>query len=205
MKTSCLKLLEGPVVRIGVNDLHINDPGVYMAITKPASKFIKDATYYVGIGFPEATFGMIDPVQHRIRKQVLTPAFSAAHVQEIAPGIQARVESMCKAFDKHAITSEPLNIAAALKAFALDVISEEVTGQDYGALQYPGFRHPKLGVMRKCIEGAWICRAFPTASRISLALPTAVTSPFFKIPMVEVIKVQSIFFMSQCVIRKMTS
>lgn len=189
---SCLVVMKGPVIRIGVNDLHINDPEFYQSITKPASKFLKDPDYYSGVGFPHAILGMIDPIEHRIRKQVLAPAFSASQVQEFASRIEDKVVDMCNTFEEHTIALKPVNIAAAFKAFALDVISELVIGQEFGALHCPGFRHPKLDVMRECIQGAWICRAFPIMSKLSLALPRAVTSPFFLIPMIEVALVSQI-------------
>ena len=134
---------------------------------------------------------MVDPVEHRIRKQVLAPAFSAKQVQEISPLIEAKVEDMCKSFKSYAESLTPVNLHAAFKAYSLDVISEIVLGEDFGALRCNGFRHPKLDVMKECIQGAWICRAFPITSRLMLALPHLIVKPFIRIPMIEVAMVCS--------------
>ena len=174
------------MVRIGVNDLHINDPTFYENITRPASNFLKDPDYYRGVGFPHAILGMTDPIEHRVRKQVLAPAFSASQIQGISPQIEAKIDHMCEIFKRLAESSTPVNITAAFKAYALDIISEIVIGEGFGALDCVGFRHPKLDVMKECIQGAWICRAFPLMSRLTLALPSSIVKPFVRIPMIEV-------------------
>ena len=176
----------GPMVRIGANELHINDPEFYQSITKPGSTFLKDPAYYQAIGFPHAILGMVDPVEHRIRKQVLAPAFSPGQVQIFEPRIRCKVQQLCKAFEESARRSEPINIAAAFKAFAMDVIAEVVLGQDYGAISRPGFRHENLEIMKESIKGAWIPRAFPFTAWATLALPPAVTKLFIDIPMIDV-------------------
>jgi hypothetical protein len=186
---TCLTSL-GPVVRIGTNDLHINDPDFYQNITKSPSPFLKDPVYYASVGFPHAILGMVNPIEHRIRKQVLAPAFSPAQVQQISPLIQAKVENMCKIFEGLAKSSSPLNIAAAFKAYSMDVISELVIGEEFGALNSPGFRHEKLDIMKECIQGAWIARAFPTTAWVTLALPHWITKLFLRVPMIEVAMVR---------------
>lgn len=182
----------GPVIRIGVNDLHINDPEYYLSVTKPASNFLKDPAYYKTVGFPHAILGMTDQAEHRIRKQVLAPAFSAAQIQQISHRIEAKVEDICDILYGFAHSSTPVNIFALLKAYSMDVISDLIIGQAFGALRSPGFRHPKLDVMKEAIKGSWIPRAFPVVSRITLALPNWITKVFLDIPMIEVAMVCAI-------------
>ncbi|KAL8758331.1 MAG: hypothetical protein Q9199_001587 [Rusavskia elegans] len=176
----------GPVIRIGVNDLHINDPEFYLGVTRPASNFLKDPAFYQTVGFPHAILGMIDPTEHRIRKQVLAPAFAGGQIQQFSPRIEARVEDMCNILSEFAQSSTPVNIFAALKAYSMDVIYDVIIGEEFGALRSPGFRHPNLDLMKEAIKGSWIPRAFPIMSRLTFALPTWLTKVFLSVPMIEV-------------------
>ena len=104
---------KGPVVRIGVNELHVNDPEIFQDITKAGSKFLKEPEFYRGISFPASAIGLVDPSKHRIRRQVLAPAFSSKRLQEHAVMIQGKVEKLCDRFVK---SSRPINIDAAFRA-----------------------------------------------------------------------------------------
>ena len=169
-----------------MNDLHINDPDFYLSLTKPTSNFLKDPAFYKAIGFPHAILGMTDQNEHRIRKLVLAPAFSPGEIQQSSPRIEARVEDMCNTLSEFALSSTPVNIFAALKAFSMDVVFDLIIGEDIGALHSPNFHHPNLDIMKEAIKGSWIPRAFPVLTRVTFALPTWITKIFLSVPMIEV-------------------
>ena len=133
---------------------------------------------------------MTDPNEHRIRKQVLAPAFSAGQIQQVSPRIEARAEDMCENLYAFAQSSTPVNIFAALKAYSMDVVFDLIIGQDIGALRSPGFHHPQLDLMKEAIKGSWIPRSFPNLSRVTFAMPGWITKLFFNIPMLEVAMVR---------------
>ncbi|MCJ1377215.1 hypothetical protein MMC17_000307 [Xylographa soralifera] len=174
-----------PVIRIGVNELHIDSPEFFQEITKVGSKFVKETNFYRGISFPTSSIGLIDPAAHRIRRQVLNPIFTSTRVAELAPGIQTKVQHLCSKFDELVATKTPINLYAAFKSFTMDVVSEMVFGYEFGVMNSPGFRHPHLDALHDAIEKGWVLRAFPNLGWLSMNLPDWLSSAVFPIPIVE--------------------
>jgi hypothetical protein len=173
----------GPVVRIGVNELHINDPEVFLEMTKVGSKFTKDSNLYSVISFPGTSIGFIDPAGHRIRRQVLTPAFSPARVNALVPLVQKKVERL---LDRFRVASQhpnlPMNVNAACKAFTFDIISTIVLGQDFGCVDHPLFKNEFVERLHEAFDMGWTGTAFPILTKISLSLPDWLSKIVFPIP-----------------------
>ena len=167
----------------------MNDPQFFQDITKAGSKFLKEPGFYRGIAFPHASIGFIDPNEHRIRRQVLNPAFSASRVYQISPDVDRKVRRLCNKLDVLAEKNAPVSIHAAFKSFTMDVISEMIFGKEFGVMESPGFCHPHLDVLQNAIKKAWIFRTFPTLSWISLSLPERVSEALFPVPIIEFGKV----------------
>lgn len=142
----------GPVIRIGPDDLHINDPEVFQDVTRVGSKFLKDPKFYNFISFPSTSIGLTDPVAHRIRRQVLTPAFSPARVQELAPFVKKKVDRLMARLEGFAKSSAPIDVNAASKAFTMDIISKILFGQEVGCLDEEDFRNDFVRYIREAFE-----------------------------------------------------
>jgi cytochrome P450 len=150
------------------------------------TKFTKDPEFYRGISFPRASIGLIDPAEHRIRRQVLSPVFSPTNVQDqLAPLVYDKVRKLCKKLEELMNASQPVNINASFKAFTLDVISKIVFGEEFGVLDSAGFRHIHVDTLHEAVKMGWVFRSFPTLSRISLALPEWISALLFPIPVEE--------------------
>lgn len=180
---------EGPVVRIAPNELHINDPEVFLEMTRVGSRFTKDPTFYSFITFPGTSIGEHDPEAHRIRRQVLTPAFSPARVQQIAPMIKSKVDEVLARFEDFAARGEPLNFFASTKAFTMDVISTIVFGKALGCIRDPQFGNQFIEFLHTTFEMGWVAPAFPNLIRLSYSLPESIAERVFPIPLFEFKKV----------------
>ena len=163
--------MEGPVIRIAPNELHINDPEVFQEITKIGSQFTKDSGFYDFITFPGTSIGETDPVRHRVRRQVLTPAFSPARVQELAPMVKSKADNLLSRFEEFATRDEPINMFRATKAYTMDVISTIVFGKELGCISDPKFRNKFIEYLHSTFEMGWTATAFPNMTRFSLSLP----------------------------------
>ncbi|KAF1955975.1 cytochrome P450 [Byssothecium circinans] len=170
----------GPVVRIGVNDLSIDDPEVYQAMTKVNSGFTKDPHFYRCISFPGTSIGETDPAKSRIRRKVLTPALSGTRVQDLAPAILAKVERLLRRVDLCAKSAKPICVTSACKAFTMDVISKIVLGREIGCIDEPDFRNEFIENLNAAFKTGWIATAFPRLA--TLALWMASMSDFTVIP-----------------------
>lgn len=177
--------MKGSVIRIGVNEIHVNDPEFFQHMTRTGSKFSKEPQFYRGISFPSSSIGLVDVAKHRVRRQVLAPAFSPERVQELSLQIQGQIEQLCKRFESFAESSQPVNIDAAVKAFTLDVISQIVFGQEFGVIKSPDFHHSHIDSLHDALKKGWIARAFPLLTKISLALPEWISAALFPIPIEE--------------------
>lgn len=192
--------MKGPIVRIGVNELHVNDPEFFQEITKVGSKFLKEPNFYWGISFPTSSIGLVDPIAHRTRRQVLNPLFTSGRIQQIAPGIEAKAEHLCLRFDEIAGSRlhAPVNLFAAFKSFTMDIVSEMVFGQAFDVMDSPGFQHPHLEALHDAVEKAWFARTFPTLVWISLNLPDWVSTNLFPVPILEFGKVRKTIALNAC-------
>ncbi|KAL9079957.1 MAG: hypothetical protein Q9157_001204 [Trypethelium eluteriae] len=180
-----LKKRTGPVVRIGTNELHVNDPSVYLDITSVGSDFRKEPDFYHGISLEGTSIGGTDPEKHRVRRQVLAPAFSASTIQKLAPLVENSFKKLCEKMDSIASSVNAVNVKLAFKSFALDVISEIVFGQAFGVMEEPNFHHPYLDSLQDTIRGAWIARAFPTLSTLSRSLPKSISAVLFPLSIAQ--------------------
>ncbi|KAL9577458.1 MAG: hypothetical protein Q9212_006352 [Teloschistes hypoglaucus] len=182
-------LISRPVIRIGVNELHVNSPNYFQEITKVGSRFYKEPNFYRGISYPSSSIGLIDPNAHRIRRQVLHPIFTASRVQTIAHKLQSKVEHLCKKFDESVSEDAPVNLYAAYKSLTMDIVSEMIFGESFHVMDSPGFQHPHLDALHDAVRKAWVFRTFPKLGWLSLNLPDLLSSTLFPIPIIELGKV----------------
>lgn len=177
------------MIRVGPNTLHINDPEVYQDMTKVGSRFIKDPDFYNLIMLPNTSIGETDPGRHRIRRQVLSPAFSTRRVQELSPMIESKVEKLMSRFENFAAARTPVNLFNASNAFTMDIISKMVLGEEIGCLDDPNFRNEFIEHLHAAFEMGWTEPTFPNMTKISLSLPPYLQERIFPIPVVEFKKV----------------
>jgi cytochrome P450 len=181
----------GPVIRIGPNDLHVNDPEVFQDVTRVGSRFVKDPKFYKFITFPGTSIGETDPAAHRIRRQVLTPAFSPQRIQDLAPFIKQQVDKLLDRFSAFAKSSTPVDVNAASKAFTMDIISKILFGQQVGCLDDPEFRNDFVRYIKEAFEMGWTATAFPELTKFMLSVPEWLMKIVFPIPILVFKEVRS--------------
>ncbi|KAH7115002.1 cytochrome P450 [Dendryphion nanum] len=184
-----LHKIHGPVIRIGANELHVNDPDFYLSITNVSSSFHKEPEFYRQISLPGTSIGETDPNSHRIRRAVIAPSFSAAHVLKVhAPLIQEKLRQLCDLIDQNTTSGTPVNIKRAFKSLTLDVISKIVFGEEFGVLKSLNASHPYLDMLQETLKGGWISRAFPNVSATMMALPETIAERLFSIPILVFVR-----------------
>ena len=177
------------MIRIGANELHVNDPDFYLSSINVGSAFKKEPESYSQISLPGTSIGETDPNLHRIRRAVIAPSFSAAYVQRVHfPLIQQKLRQLCSLMDQSAVAGAPVNIKWALKSLTLDVISKLVFGEEFGVLNSLDASHLYLDMLHETVKGGWTSRAFPNVSAIMMALPGAVAERLFSIPILVFVK-----------------
>jgi cytochrome P450 len=178
------------VIRIAPNELHINDPEIYLDITKVGSHFTKDRSFYEFITFPGTSIGETDAGKHRIRRAVLTPAFSPTRVQQLASMVEEKVDQLLGRFEEFEAEGKPVNISAGTKAFTMDIISKIVFGKELGCIQDPVFKNQFIEYLHSTFDMGWTATAFPNLTKFSLSLPEWLSEVLFPIPLMEFKKVR---------------
>ncbi|KAJ4263547.1 hypothetical protein NW762_006366 [Fusarium torreyae] len=180
-----LHQLHGPVVRIGPNDLSVNDPEVFMDMTRVSSGFTKDPNLYRWISLPGTSIGETNPENHRIRRKVLTPALSGSRVNELAPFISTKVKQLLDRFDILSRDSLLVDFDSACKALTMDIISKVVLGQDINCVEQPCFKNDFTDQFRQALSAGWFPTAFPSISAMALNLSSTFLSRIIPNPMMD--------------------
>ncbi|KAF2445452.1 cytochrome P450 [Karstenula rhodostoma CBS 690.94] len=165
----------GPIVRSGINDLHINDPSIYLQITKIGSRFRKDPKFYDRISFRNTSLGFLDPYLHRARHSILVnAAFSPTpkNLQHLAHLVEQKVAKLCDRFDTWAAEGTPVNIHRGMKALSMDIISELSMGRSFGCLDHSNFSNVFLEQLHSIFqEMTWMQKVLFTVAKVSLSTP----------------------------------
>ncbi|KAK5625850.1 hypothetical protein RRF57_001566 [Xylaria bambusicola] len=173
----------GPVIRIGVNDLHVSDPEIYQDLTRTNSGFTKDVGFYLTISLPGTSIGETDPEKHRVRRKVLSPALSGRRVQELAPAILQKTKELLARFENASDASSSICVTSAAKAFTMDIISKIVLGQELGCVADPAFRNELTGHLDAVFRMGWTATAFPRLSGLALQVMSMTAVLPFPVPL----------------------
>lgn len=84
----------GPIVRIGPNEVHINDPEFYDTIYSNAP-FAKHYPHAGWLNAPLSGFATIGHAQHRLRRAALNQFFSRQAILALSHEIQDRASTVC--------------------------------------------------------------------------------------------------------------
>lgn len=149
------------------------------------SNFNKDPSYYSAVAFPGTSIGECNPEQHRIRRQMLTPAFSPSRMQRTTiPLIKRCVDQLLARFEQYG-EDQPVNLFRGAKALTMDVVSTIALGKPIGCLQQPEFENEFTRLLHGFLDAAWFYAAFPGLYTVIMSLPEVLTGfllplPYFK-------------------------
>lgn len=195
----------GPVVRVGPDELHIDDPEFYTEFSGngTSKKRDKSKLYYWFVGADDlidsSSFATLDAEHHQMRRKALGGFFGVDMVRKLEDRIRIHVETMTErllkdAKDDRAVDLIPLSSALTLgvcffgkaertlnstdSLCEIDVISEYSFGRSTNALDTPELGKP----VRKNIENGMkihpFARLFPGLT-IALMKLVDVAAPHF--------------------------
>ncbi|MCJ1358190.1 MAG: hypothetical protein MMC33_008189 [Icmadophila ericetorum] len=130
----------GPIVRVGPNEVHINDPSfieeLYVAGGKKRDKV---DSYGPQFGTPDSVFGTAAHDIHRMRRGALNQYFSKASVTKLEPIIKQVVDKLCDKLELHAGTGKPIILSMAISCMTADIVTEYSFARSYNLLDSPTF------------------------------------------------------------------
>ncbi|KAI0968596.1 cytochrome P450 [Xylaria arbuscula] len=118
----------GPIVRVGPNEVHIDDPEYYNVVytkstsARPIDKLEK---YKHRFGMPEATISTVEGEKHRIRRAAVAPFFSKSRINNLNGTLMEIMERISyRLKHEYAGTGRPIDVCALWGTLTADVVSE---------------------------------------------------------------------------------
>ncbi|KAL9074546.1 MAG: hypothetical protein Q9157_004341 [Trypethelium eluteriae] len=162
----------GPIIRINPNELHIRDPEYFETIYSQGNDIDKVEWQRFMFSIPSSIGSTVEHDVHRIRKAPLLSFFSKARVQQQAPNIIARLETMFDRLRKEYVgKAKPVNLCDLFSCFAADVITRYSFGKSYDFLGYPDFICPFSTAVAGFKKAGQISIQFPIVPRLLRTIP----------------------------------
>ncbi|KAL8678701.1 MAG: hypothetical protein Q9186_004976 [Xanthomendoza sp. 1 TL-2023] len=135
--------LYGPIIRIGPNEIHINDPEFYDKIYSLQGRWNKDPAFVNQFDNTDSAFGTIPHELHRIRRRAFNSFFSKQKIISLEPMIQFIVDKLCKRLESYSGTGKEVPIRHAYECMTNDIIMEFALGKGDKNIEHPDF-NPEL-------------------------------------------------------------
>ncbi|KAK3653622.1 hypothetical protein LTR56_004477 [Elasticomyces elasticus] len=166
----------GPIVRIGPDEIHINDPDYYNEIYASNTRRRDKSALWFWMGGSNnfgdnSAFTTLNHDLHRLRRSAVNPHFSKQKVQELEPRVRNHVLHLKKRLLDLAGTDELVDLSQATSALTLDVISDYAFGKAVGALERPDMAKPWNDMLHAGVKIHPFARTFPTVARNMLRIP----------------------------------
>ncbi|KEF50879.1 uncharacterized protein A1O9_13069, partial [Exophiala aquamarina CBS 119918] len=140
-----------PVVRIGPDEIHVNDPQYIREIYVGAGQ-ARDKYKFYTQQFGEASLTTVPHELHRSRRAAISPFFSKRSVSNLESVITGLAERLCLRLSSYSGTGLPVVLNDAFSCFATDVITEYAFARSYDFLQNPNF----LPNLRLSLQGLMV-------------------------------------------------
>ncbi|KAJ3574919.1 hypothetical protein NP233_g1441 [Leucocoprinus birnbaumii] len=177
----------GPVVRIGPNQLHFNDPQAFSDIYGVGTKMTKPAAYYDCFNERQSSFGYSDPKTAKNRRDILLPLFSRRSILKLEWVIQKSIDRLINSLSTYAKPERrPANLHLALHSTTMEIITSYCHANPFRALDAPDFKHPALVAILSTGGVFYLMQHFPFLTPLVFGLPEWLKTP-------EMIAVDDIF------------
>ena len=202
-----LLIVQGPIVRISPDEVHINDPEYYSQLHSFSLKLDKCGWYYNFAASPTAGFSTASYELHRIRRGALAKYFSMSNVARLEPLIQSCVTRLCSRLEEHRKEGTVVDLSSAYRCLASDVIMEYALPHSQRLLHSSHFAASYHRVVRNLGRiGLWN-RQFPFIVPLFRTIPRWIiakldTGPTLSLADFQIVSSNNSLFPMRCSHRK---
>ncbi|KAH7215799.1 cytochrome P450 [Fusarium oxysporum] len=125
----------GPVVRIGPNEVHIED-SEYLDTIFGFRPLNKEAMTAKEFGINHALFGVEDYKTYVKKRAAFGNAFSRTRLFKIQGQINEEIQKGCTWVEENSKNGGPVDLAFLFRAVPAEIITKYLFGQEYGFLQH---------------------------------------------------------------------
>ncbi|RDW76542.1 cytochrome P450 [Aspergillus mulundensis] len=152
---------KSPVVRVGPNLVHVNDPEVFKKVFAIASPFLKPKFFYSSAGLPKAIGAMTDPKKHHVRRSILGPRFSPKAIASYTDSLVKQVMLCAESMACRARLGAVIEMPRYTRAVTVDVISEFTFGRSFGMINDSPEEPPLLRDLSTFTKQFHLCKHLP--------------------------------------------
>ncbi|KAK4947453.1 hypothetical protein LTR10_013821 [Elasticomyces elasticus] len=116
--------LYGPIVRIGPNEVHIQDPDVFDEFYNVTTRLDKDPWYYAFIASQDAGFGTSNVDLHRARRKAMSRFFASSAISNLESSSKEKVLKLCRRLQQMRQEGKPVNLSNAYRCLAGDSVTD---------------------------------------------------------------------------------
>lgn len=163
----------GPVVRVGPDEIHVDDPEFYAEFAGTSTKRRnKSTTWYWFSGMKQnigvAAFATLDHDHHALRRGAMNGFFSKRKVQELEERIRSHVRKMIERLMESKKAGEVVNLMYLTSALTLDVITEYSFGKSMSSLDTTDLGGPFRKQLESGVQIHPVGRQFRTLVRFMM-------------------------------------
>ncbi|KAJ3926490.1 MAG: cytochrome P450 [Lentinula lateritia] len=176
-----LHAIYGPIVRVGPNELHFNNPRAYGEIHAPGSRFHKDAALYsIFCNKSGSVFTRLDPQVAVVVRNILSSYLSRRAIVPRVTIIQEKVIDFISRLKAHNTSGsgKAINLDHAVHSVALDVLTLLIFSKPFHVLSAPEFDHPFIQHIEPTYTNIWIKKYLPDMNTPFLVAFTRFLSKF---------------------------
>lgn len=170
-----LIFVQGPIVRIGPDEVHIQDTDFYFTLFSSPQKLDKLKRLENRFNSNTSMFSTPKHELHRMRRSALNPFFSTRKIALYAPVIQNRMNRLCDRLEEeYSATGRILVLDDMWACMTSDTIIEYCFGEHHGDLELPDFRSFFNNAIFDLTDGIHVATHFSWIVPLGNSLPLAV-------------------------------
>ena len=192
---SCTNIFhsEGPIVRIGPNELHIADPSFYATAFAMGYKYLLRYEHYkfANVG-EDCQVGLRDIAEHKRRRQVFNPLFSKASINKLDHRIRKYIDNAVSWIDKQSTTGEGIKIGKLFRGLTVDIISEYAYADSMNTVARGDLDTPFISGMKTAMPMMWFFGFFWPIQEFMNAVPFKVLQKILPRDMLGMLEMQNV-------------
>ncbi|KHN97497.1 Cytochrome P450 [Metarhizium album ARSEF 1941] len=161
------KHYNSPIIRIGPNHVHTNQPEYFDVIFKAGSKWKKDGSFYRYFNGLDA---MIDPAQYRAYRTHLAPLYAQRAVNELPPKLHRDLLLSAAKMEASVKTGDAVNMVKVLRTLSTSMILYNLYSQDISLIEHDGY-HPFLEAFEQLMTQSWLFVTYPLPAMLLGLIP----------------------------------
>ncbi|KAF9879564.1 elymoclavine monooxygenase [Colletotrichum karsti] len=167
----------GPVVRVSPSRVHVSDPNYFREVYGKGTKYLKDPDFFTTAGgIKYSIIMLIDPQQHKQRRDTVKSLFSSGQMHQLAPVVLDVVKRAMDRAQRSYERGVPLNIQALYQAITVDTIMPVLFDRQMNLVDSDEEEPPFLDVMDKFANNFLITKHLPILNWLAVNMPMSLAA-----------------------------